>query len=349
MSTTVNSLRVRALPALLLMALAPLPSQALTPAEVFAKVSPSVWHVRTYDRDGLRYRQGSAVVVDRHTVVTNCHVLVYASRIMLSQGKTRVPATLRLWDTERDVCELKATQIDSPAVTLADVKKLAVGQPVYAIGSPLGLENTLSNGLLSSLRKSDDGALKLIQTSAPISPGSSGGGLFDDQGRLVGLTTLTYGDKTAQNLNFAVPSTFWLELPERHAAALKAAPDSKVARAAKALEAPAPTVAFNPAVTMPQNPDKWQRTMTDRVPYLSQADQARFTRDYRALPLPRAFVISDNGASGMASGPEGTTPDLQGDAQERAMKLCQRSAGKPCVVYAIDNEVLFQPPPGAKP
>jgi S1-C subfamily serine protease len=77
---------------------------------------------------------------------------------------------------------------------------------VYAIGTPQGLERTLSQGLVSAMRETSEGTV--IQTSAPISPGSSGGGLFDTQGQLVGITT--FQTKTGQNLNFAIPVD-WLD------------------------------------------------------------------------------------------------------------------------------------------
>lgn len=88
-----------------------------------------------------------------------------------------------LWDSERDVCQVQVQNLGTPAVATGDTSRLVVGQNVYAVGAPLGLELTLSAGLVSSLRGSS-GRLAAIQTSAPISPGSSGGGLFDDEGRL---------------------------------------------------------------------------------------------------------------------------------------------------------------------
>ena len=90
-----------------------------------------------------------------------------------------------------------------------------IGSPVYAIGSPLGLDRTLTAGLVSSIRKK--GEVILIQTSSPISPGSSGGGLFNDRGELLGITTskLTAGE----GLGFAVSAS---HIPEFRAAAYAA-------------------------------------------------------------------------------------------------------------------------------
>ena len=165
-------------------------AHALTPAEVFEKVSPSVWRIRTYDKEGLALGQGSAVVVGPETLVTNCHVLRKADRFVVGRDNTSSAGRLELWDTERDVCQVRARNLNAPAVELGDVAGLVVGQNVYALGSPLGLELTLSAGLVSALRGDDERRIVMIQTTAPISPGSSGGGLFDDRGRLIGLTTV---------------------------------------------------------------------------------------------------------------------------------------------------------------
>ena len=87
---------------------------------------------------------------------------------------------------------------------------LEVGEPVYTLGSPVGLELTLANGLISG-RREEDGR-HFVQTTAPISPGSSGGGLFDARGNLVGVTTLVLAgrERLNQALNFALPADdFW--------------------------------------------------------------------------------------------------------------------------------------------
>jgi S1-C subfamily serine protease len=83
---------------------------------------------------------------------------------------------------------------------------LKVGEPLFALGSPRGLELSLSEGILSGLREEE--GQKYVQTTAPISPGSSGGGLFDGRGNLVGITTLVLAGKERLNqaLNFALPA-----------------------------------------------------------------------------------------------------------------------------------------------
>jgi hypothetical protein len=92
------------------------------------------------------------------------------------------------------------------AVDVRASSKLATGEHVYAIGSPEGLELTFSEGVISALR--DTEGVRMIQTSAPISPGSSGGGLFDAQGNLIGITTFQL--KEGQSLNFALPGD-WIK------------------------------------------------------------------------------------------------------------------------------------------
>ncbi len=196
---------------------------ALNAEQVYAKVAPSVWRVLTYDADNLPLGQGSGVVIADESLVTNCHVLAKAKRLAVKRESASHAAKLVLWDVKRDVCQLKVAGLQAPAVVVAESSKVAVGQNVFAIGNPKGLELTMSAGLVSSLRRNAAGQLVLIQTSAAISSGSSGGGLFNDEGLLVGLTTIGSVTGDAQNLNFAIPSDWVRELPLRHAAAAASA------------------------------------------------------------------------------------------------------------------------------
>ena len=201
--------------------LAAAPALALTPAELFALVSPSVWRVQTLDADGLMLGQGSAVVVAPGLLVTNCHVLARARQVQVRRdGQAKAtPARLSLWDVQRDLCQLEAAGLSAPFVALGSVADAAVGQPAFAIGHPRGLDLTMSAGLVSSLRRNGAGQLVLLQTSAAISGGSSGGGLFNEAGALLGLTTIASITGDAQNLNFAIPVDWIKDLPRRHAAA----------------------------------------------------------------------------------------------------------------------------------
>jgi len=317
--------------ACLLAALCPT-AWALTAEQVYAKASPSVWRVVTYDLDNLPLGQGSGVVVAPQAVVTNCHVLAKAKRVRVRRDKESHDAKLDLWDVKRDLCQLAVPGLRAPAVSVADSGRIVVGQNVFAIGNPKGLELTVSAGLVSSLRKNTSGQLVLIQTSAAISGGSSGGGLFDDKGELIGLTTLGSVSGDAQNLNFAIPSDWVRELPQRHAQA---------AAADKAPAAPSGGASPPPAASTAA----WARLDdADRLPFASDRLRERY-RVFLTLPLPRAFVISEGGDWYPATGAVSTQPGVTGTPAERALRDCERNGSGCCHLYAVDNQVVYRPDP----
>jgi S1-C subfamily serine protease len=190
----------------------------LAPEQLFEKLAPSVWTVETFDDSNRLLSGGSGVVVGPGSVVTNCHVLVKASRVIVARENVSYGATLEHPDPERDLCLLKIRNFTAPAVAFGDEDALKIGVRVYAIGSPRGLEQTISDGLLSGVRRSSSGDFTALQVTVPISPGSSGGGLFDAQGRLIGITTFSL--REGQNLNFALPARWIAEVPSRAQAAL---------------------------------------------------------------------------------------------------------------------------------
>lgn len=248
------------------------PAQALSPAEVFAQVSPSVWRVQTLDADGLLLAQGSAVVVGPQLVVTNCHVLAKARKVQLrreASGSAALPARLVLWDPPRDLCQLQVPGLNAPAVARQPTASVAVGQPAYAIGHPRNLELTMSAGLVSSLRRNAQQQLVLVQTSAAVSGGSSGGGLFNEQGELIGLTTIASVTGDAQNLNFAIPADWIADLPRRHAQALARAAAGASAPASPPAQTPPPPPNV-PAVPVPPAPRTDQRVPAAPTPATSR-------------------------------------------------------------------------------
>lgn len=201
-----------AVPAIFLCIIAP-PASALEPDRLFEKVSPSIVTVVAMRNDaGNSFGFGSGVVIAPETVITNCHVLQRGKKIIVKTKREIYPAQLVYPDAPRDLCQLTVPNLPSPAVESGSVYSLKVGQRVYAVGNPRQLELSLSDGLISALRDVKDGA-PLIQTTTPMSPGSSGGGLFDSDGRLIGITT--WGKRDSQNLNFAHPVDWIPELPER--------------------------------------------------------------------------------------------------------------------------------------
>jgi len=185
--------------------------QAKTASEVYEQAARSTVVVENINAKGKAQGMGSGVVLPDGDVVTNCHVVKGFSRLKVRIGSKEHPATLRYSDWDRDVCSLSVACLSAPAVVVGNSKTLKVGAKVYAIGAPKGLSLTLSDGIVSSLRPVDGG--HYIQTTAAISPGSSGGGLFDENGTLVGLTTFYFTE--GQNLNFAVPVEWVKDLAQR--------------------------------------------------------------------------------------------------------------------------------------
>jgi hypothetical protein len=181
---------------------------------VFKKASPSVVTVKIFSGADKRLLvQGSGVVVGPGTVVTNRHVVESGGEIRVIDHGQAYPASVMYSDKEYDLCALGVPSLPAPQVDIASVQTIRVGQRVYAIGAPSGLELTISDGLVSSVRPY--GAFPVIQTNASISKGSSGGGLFDTDGRLVGITTFSAID--GQNINFALVADLISQLPVRSA------------------------------------------------------------------------------------------------------------------------------------
>ena len=181
---------------------------SLTPSELFKILSPSVYTVAVLGKaSGRVASEGSAVAVSARGAITNCHVVSQGRTITLFNGAATLKAQVVGADTVTDRCYLRADGDLRPVPGLREYSSLMVGETVYTIGSPKGLVNTLGSGLLSGLRTSED-QTQYVQISAPVSAGSSGGGLFDDRGNLIGIVSFTIRD--AQNLNFAIAaSQFW--------------------------------------------------------------------------------------------------------------------------------------------
>jgi S1-C subfamily serine protease len=154
---------------------------------------------------GLAQSSGTGFIVSSSGLfLTNFHVIEHAREVMvrLKDGREfKVSGSVEL-NRDLDLAVLKIDATNLVTVPLGDSDKMRVGQPVVTIGNPMGLEQTISDGLISAIRgdKPDE---KMFQITAPVSPGSSGGPLFNLNGEAIGITTaqLTEG----QNLNFAIP------------------------------------------------------------------------------------------------------------------------------------------------
>jgi serine protease Do len=185
-----------------------------TTQNIFKSLSKSVYGLKGVLKDDSGRSRGvvfgSAVAITDKLAITNCHVLENAGEaIYLGAGASEEPEQAKLVGAnyEADRCVVSVSRMDlHPVPGIRRFEALEVGETVYAIGNPLKLDRTLSEGLLSGKREA--GERRYLQTTAPISPGSSGGGLFDAHGNLIGITSFTL--KGAQSLNFAIPAEdYW--------------------------------------------------------------------------------------------------------------------------------------------
>lgn len=173
--------------------------------KIFKENSKAVVVVIAYDEKGNPISQGSGFIVRPDgAIVTNYHVISNAKNIKVKTGdKTLDVEGLIHIDKENDLILLKAKGQNLPTVRLGDIEKAVVGEKVYVISSPQGLENTISDGILSGIREIEGTSKKILQITAPVSAGSSGGPVFNKSGEVIGIATFLI--EGGQNLNFAMP------------------------------------------------------------------------------------------------------------------------------------------------
>jgi len=174
-------------------------------AHVFENTWRSVVVVRNGDG------QGSGVIVRPNIIATNCHVVdgrgkitVYKADNRRADTDTAFSATIRQSDEDKDFCLLDVGGLWGVPATVRKYDTLSVGEDVYGLGAPQGLDLSLSSGVISQLRAW--GGNQFIQTDTAISPGSSGGGLFDSEGNLIGILTAKIIEKGAEGIGFAIPA-----------------------------------------------------------------------------------------------------------------------------------------------
>ncbi|MGD9670753.1 MAG: S1C family serine protease [Hyphomicrobiaceae bacterium] len=153
------------------------------------------------------YSQGSAVAVSSEYAITNCHVTDGMRFIAVydTVSKKAYDAVVSNADVASDRCFLKVNGALRPISSVRAANSLAVGEQVFTIGNPSGLTNTLGEGIVSGIREQN---VVLVQTTAQIAKGSSGGALIDVYGALIGITTFRIKD--AEGLNFAIAADeYW--------------------------------------------------------------------------------------------------------------------------------------------
>jgi hypothetical protein len=177
----------------------------------------SVVTIYTY-KDGQADVIGSGFIVGSNGVIaTNYHVLAgptksseAATFVKMENGAVLCIEELILFDVENDITLLKVESKELPAVRLATNYKPEIGEDIIVIGSPFGLETTISNGIISGVR----GQSGLIQITAPVSPGSSGSPVFNTKGEVIGMASFLV--EGGQNLNFAIPVKYVANLLAGH-------------------------------------------------------------------------------------------------------------------------------------
>jgi hypothetical protein len=177
-------------------------------ADVVKRSSDAVVLIVISDSSGQETALGSGFLVSADgEIVTNYHVIkeAHSAIVKLSNGAFFRVSGVLASDADKDLAIIKVNGKNLPFLTLGDIDKLHVGDHVVAIGSPLGLEGTASDGIVSALR--DVASKKWIQTTAPVSHGNSGGPLLDMSNHVVGVITWGVNLELGQNLNFAAPSS----------------------------------------------------------------------------------------------------------------------------------------------
>jgi S1-C subfamily serine protease len=183
----------------------------LTPAEVARMAFPSVVLLTMQDERGQTRSLGSGFFVEKNIVATNYHVINQSgggqAKIIGQTAHLNIKGVVAV-DTSHDLALLQLDDSSANPLELAPSISINIGDSVYAIGNPYGLEGTFSQGVVSSIREVRTD--RLLQITAAISPGSSGGPVLDETGTVIGVSFLTLVG--GQNLNFAIPSQYVISL-----------------------------------------------------------------------------------------------------------------------------------------
>jgi S1-C subfamily serine protease len=198
--------RINVVAVLLLLIYQPLSAQNRPDATAIAAAAQAATvQIRSVDADGRRLGAGTGFLVSADgMIVTNFHVIqrAHSLEIELPNGDEYAEIYYVAGDPHHDIAILKISADGLAMLPLNGGSDAVVGQRIYTMGHPLGQTATFSDGLVSALRTVE--AVTLIQITAPLSPGSSGGPVMNDEGEVIGIATMMM--RGGQNLNFAVPS-----------------------------------------------------------------------------------------------------------------------------------------------
>lgn len=190
-----------------------LDAYALTPQEIYRQAERQVLVLEALNEKGEVISFHTALLIDREKAVTQCGSLDGGASLRLRQGTEIFPAQIVSKDSARNLCLLAVSGIKYSITHQLREKDPETGAQVYAVSNALGLGISITEGVLSGIRTSRGESF--IQFTAAIAPGSEGGGLFDAEGRLVGL--IDYRLWGGQNVNFAFPARWLNEIEQRAA------------------------------------------------------------------------------------------------------------------------------------
>lgn len=173
-------------------------------SSIYHSAKQSIISIVAYDKLGAPSSLGSGFFIEDNKIATNYHVVKGASTVVYKHiGESAFNDTEQItsYSESLDIAIIKTKKKEKP-LTLSKSKDINVGEEVIAIANPMGLDGSISKGIVSAIRGT--GEYRYYKTTVPISPGSSGAPLFDNNGIVVGITTSKLKD--SQNLNFAIPS-----------------------------------------------------------------------------------------------------------------------------------------------
>jgi S1-C subfamily serine protease len=187
--------------------LAPLVAAAqMTPADIAKKAIPAVVFIKGLTIDG-KEATGSGFIVDPSgVIVTNLHVVqgLKTAAVKLANGDVYDQVNIKAFDERKDLAVIQIQGFSLPTLEMGNSDELQPGVPVTLVGNPMGLEGSVSTGVVSGIR--NDGGFRVIQTDAAANPGNSGGPLLDGQGKAVGV--LSFKLRGAESLNFCIPINY---------------------------------------------------------------------------------------------------------------------------------------------
>jgi S1-C subfamily serine protease len=229
---------------------------ALTPRDIALRGFASVVVIETDDPGKRSLAIGSGFVVQPGVIATNLHVVRGATsgsvKLVGDSDKVKISGVLAV-DRARDLVLLSVPGIEAPTLPVRSVEDVAIGDPIYVLGNPQGLEGTFSEGIVSGKRRRE--ATRLVQITAPISSGSSGSPVLDDHGRVIGIVNAS--TSSGQNLNFAVAADHLSSLLGRTGEVRQLAEVTQPAAAGK-LEP-------KRVAAVPEPPATWMLSWLDRV------------------------------------------------------------------------------------